>query len=196
MFMANIYKNKLSRSFKKHFFLPGRITWTKNIELAISSFIIFSKTNSDFTLVIAGQLDAKNKDYYSKLFEEKHNNIVVNVNPTDKSMSKLYQNCYAVLCPALNEDWGITPIEANSYGKPTICVNSGGFKESQINNVTGYLVEPTPESFSKAMTKLVNNRKLTLELGGNAFKNSLKYDWKIFVNKFEALLDTLITVDR
>lgn len=42
---------------------------------------------------------------------------------------------------AINEDFGYTPCEAMASGKPAICVNEGGYKETIQHNKTGILFE-------------------------------------------------------
>ena len=185
---VNIISKKPSKIFQKFFFLPGRITWTKNIEMAIEAFRIFkiNKKYEDFKLVIAGQVDKKSSVYYKKLKGKyASKDIIFKINLTDKQMHSLYKSCYATLAAAFNEDWGITPIESNSFGKPTICTNGGGFKESQINGVTGYLVDENSNDFASAMTKLASNIVLTKKMGKQAFSNSLKYIWTKFIKDFD-----------
>lgn len=188
--------NKLDNiRYDKYFLYMGRITWTKNVELAILAFQRFESRmpNSKFKLIISGQLDTKSKDYYREIQSKvKSKNIVFQINPDDKDVTRLYKNCYVFLGTASNEDWGITPIEANSFCKPTICVNNGGFKESQINNVTGILVDPNPESFSIAMAKMASNMPLVKKIGANAYKNSLKYSWSKFNKKLNKLINEYI----
>ncbi len=175
----NIYR---SNKFNKYFLLPGRIMWTKNIELAIDAFSIFSKKMCGYRLIIAGMVDAKSKIYFQTLKKLANNNknIQFVINPTDSQMNKLYDGCWAVLATSFNEDWGLTPIEANAYGKPVIAVNRGGFKETQINGKTGFLVAPEPKEFSLKMSYLASHPGRTKIMGNFARKNSRKYSWANF----------------
>lgn len=50
-----------------------------------------------------------------------------------------------------DERFGIVPLEAMAAYKPVVACNSGGLVETVKSEVTGYLCEPTPEDFSKAM---------------------------------------------
>jgi glycosyltransferase involved in cell wall biosynthesis len=181
---------KPSWIYNKYFFLPGRITWSKNLELAIKAFKIFNsndKANNKFKLIIAGNVDDRSRHYFLKLksLVGKDSNISFVFDPSDKVMRSLYSNCYIVLAPAFNEDWGLTVIEANAYGKATISVNSGGFKESQINGKTGYLLNNDSNEFALKMSQLARNKKLTVRLGKNARQHSKKYSWSGFVKKHD-----------
>jgi glycosyltransferase involved in cell wall biosynthesis len=91
------------------------------------------------------------------------------------------------LATAVHEDWGLTPIEGNAYSKAAICVNSGGYKESQIEGKTGFLRNNSAEEFSRGMSKMAKDLAYTKKLGGYSRKISKKYSWKEFrynVSKF------------
>jgi len=185
-------------NYNNYFFLPGRIMWTKNIELAIEAFKLFSKRDpkdKKFKLVIAGQVDKKSKKYFAKLIHLSKNNknITFIKNPSDKKMAHLYANCFAVLATSFNEDWGLTPIEANAYGKPVLAVNRGGFKESQINNQTGFLLRNDPEEFASKMKILVKNYNTTRSMGKRARLHSQKYSWSKFVKSLDFFVNYFST---
>jgi alpha-1,3/alpha-1,6-mannosyltransferase len=55
--------------------------------------------------------------------------------------------------------------------KPVIACNSGGPVETVKSGVTGYLCEPTPDDFSKAMAKFVENSELANRMGTEARKH-------------------------
>lgn len=180
--------------YKPYFFIPGRIMWTKNIQLGIRSFIKFKKDNPEFLnfkLVIAGQVDNKSNIYFEELrtISKERGDIKYIISPSDKKLRKLYSECWAVLQTSFNEDWGLTPLEGNAYGKPVIAVNRGGLKESQIDGKTGYLIEPTVREFSKKLAKLAGNLRLTRRIGINARENSKKYDWESFVKRIEEVFN-------
>lgn len=181
--------------FEKYFFVPGRIMWTKNLELVIDSFKIFTNypKNLGYKLIIAGQVDKKSQEYYKKLrdLSEKNANIVFDTNPTDKDMANLYKNCFAILATSFNEDWGITPLEANAFGKPVLAVNKGGFLESQIDGKTGFLIENDPNAFSSKMSYLAKNNKVVFRMGKNARINSKIYSWDNYIKILDNKLDEI-----
>lgn len=59
----------------------------------------------------------------------------------DEELNQLYRNCKAVLYLAEEEDFGITPVEAMSFGKPVIALRSGGIVESVIEGKTGWFID-------------------------------------------------------
>ena len=166
--------------------------WTKNIELAIEAFNLFCKENVDaeYKLIIGGQVDKKSEKYFNKLTSVSNKDRLIKFikNPSDQKMNNLYKNCYAAITTSFNEDWGITPIEANAYGKAVISVNSGGYKESQIDGKSGFLTSPNKSEVAKSMGILVNNTNLTRKMGRFARLNSRRFSWITFIEKFERCL--------
>jgi glycosyltransferase involved in cell wall biosynthesis len=187
---------KPSMKFDNYFLLPGRVTWSKNIELAINAFILFRNMegkNLNFELIVAGGVNKKNLGYLKKLrlMVKKDKYVKFVINPSETTLKRLYSNCYATLSTAMHEDWGLTPIEGNAYGKAAMCVKSGGYMESQINSKTGYLVKNQPKDLANAMSKLANDLKLTQRLGKYSRFESKKYSW----NKFRLDLNELLKLD-
>jgi glycosyltransferase involved in cell wall biosynthesis len=58
---------------------------------------------------------------------------------SDGELATLYAGAKAFLALATNEDFGITPVEAMSFGTPVIAYAGGGYRESVVNGKTGLL---------------------------------------------------------
>ncbi|MEM5782044.1 MAG: glycosyltransferase [Candidatus Aenigmatarchaeota archaeon] len=171
--------------FKKYFFAPGRIKRYKRFELAIDAFKLFNKRKKGFKLIIAGNLD--DMEYLSWLKSLAKSKIKFIMNPTDKQLLNLYQNCLAVIFTAKNEDWGIVPLEAMACGKPVIAVNEGGVKESIIKDKTGYLLKADPKIFADKMLELADSKNI-LTMGKNAYRRAKLFSWEIFAKNIEEVL--------
>ena len=184
----------ISEERESFFFLPGRIMWTKNIELAINAFQQFkARTGSDFSLKIAGMVDAKSKIYFEKLRDlvGDDSSIEFILDPTDTVMRDYYRRCYAVLFAAFNEDLGITPMEAGTFGKPTVAVNRGGPREIIVHEHTGLLVEPEVDAYCAAITRLVAEPDEAIRMGVENFNRSELYTWDKFVESIDSYFDSL-----
>ncbi len=184
-----------SKEFGKYFLLPGRISKLKNNLLAIEAFKEFRRLPAakGFSLVIAGGVGEKDAPYFAELKKAAGGgaDIVFRTDVSDGELFSLYRGAYAVLFTALNEDWGIVPLEAMAFGKPVIAVNEGGPRESVLDGKTGFLVHGTPGAFARAMEKLAKSRPLAKRIGANAGRHARKFDWSHFVRTIDAMVDGL-----
>lgn len=72
---------------------------------------------------------------------------------SDQEVSNTLQRCRALIFPG-EEDFGMTPLEANASGKPCIAFGSGGAVETVVNRSTGILFfESSPESLAQAIVQ-------------------------------------------
>lgn len=184
-----------SDRFEPFFFLPGRIMWTKNIELGIEAYLRFRRAaGCTYRLIVAGMVDSKGRDYFARLraLAGADNDIEFHVEPSDVQMRDYYQRCAAVLFTSFNEDLGLTPMEAMSCGKPVIAVNRGGPREVVEDGVTGFLVNATTEEFACAMQQLVSDPARLRTMGLAGAERVRRYGWDKFVNSLDDLLDSSV----
>jgi glycosyltransferase involved in cell wall biosynthesis len=72
----------------------------------------------------------------------------------DAQMRWLYANASALVAVA-EEDFGLTPVEAQGFGLPSVVLRNGGYLDSTIEGVTGVFVdEPAPAQVAKAIRDL------------------------------------------
>ncbi|MFH0864375.1 MAG: glycosyltransferase [Candidatus Gottesmanbacteria bacterium] len=104
---------------------------------------------------------------------------------SDSELSEIYKNCKALICTAIDEDFGITPVEAQAAGRPVIAFRGGGYLETVIENKTGvFYNEQTVESLIEAIEKLSPSaggldikeddcRQQAEKFGKDEFKNNM-----------------------
>ncbi len=182
--------------YQKYFLSMGRIKWWKNLELAIDAFHEFKRLYpqfDSFQLRVSGLVEAGSEEYFNKLKQMagSRGDIVFQRDPSQKDLNEAYKACYGMLLPSLNEDWGLTALEAMGFGKPVIAVRQGGPAESVLDGKTGFLVEPEPRAFAEAMARLAGDPELTRRLGEAGSEHVKQYDWKNFVARFDDYLDSL-----
>lgn len=83
----------------------------------------------------------------------------------DEKMVRLYQKAAAVLSLGRNEPFGLTPVETMACGTPVIALNQGGYAETVVDGVTGFLVEPTASAVYKAMKDVARNTETIQKMG-------------------------------
>jgi glycosyltransferase involved in cell wall biosynthesis len=72
---------------------------------------------------------------------------------TDAEVRDLYRGCRAFIFPG-EEDFGITPLEAQACGRPVIAYGKGGALETVREGETGvFFFEQTPEALAEAVRK-------------------------------------------
>lgn len=69
----------------------------------------------------------------------------------DAQLRWLYREAIALVAAA-DEDFGLTPIEAYAFGRPSVCWRRGGYLDSMAEGVSGVFFDvPTPEAIAAAM---------------------------------------------
>ncbi|KAF5478547.1 hypothetical protein F2P56_005097 [Juglans regia] len=172
-------------STKLNFLSINRFERKKNIELAISAFAmlhtpegdVFQNHNlDDASLTIAGGYDKRLKENVEYLEELKslaeregvsHRvNFITSCSTAERNA--LLSQCLCVIYTPKDEHFGIVPLEAMAAHKPVIACNSGGPVETIKDGETGYLCDPTPQQFSSAMAKLVQDPQIAKIMGKEA----------------------------
>ena len=73
---------------------------------------------------------------------------------SDAELRWLYANCSA-LVTASHEDFGLTPLEANTFGKPAVVLRAGGFLDTLVEGTTGtFINELSSEAVQRAVREL------------------------------------------
>jgi glycosyltransferase involved in cell wall biosynthesis len=69
----------------------------------------------------------------------------------DSQMRWAYAHARALVAPS-HEDYGLTPIEAGAWGKPTLALRAGGYLDTVAEDVSGLFFDtPTPEAIRAAV---------------------------------------------
>jgi glycosyltransferase involved in cell wall biosynthesis len=72
---------------------------------------------------------------------------------SDEQLRWLYKQAVALISVS-KEDFGLTPIEANSFGTPALLLRAGGFLDSTVEGVSGaFIDEATVEHVVEAVSK-------------------------------------------
>lgn len=186
-----------SHEHDRTFFVPGRIMWTKNLELAIDAFRIFREKAPEpetWRLRIAGIVDRKSEPYLARLRERASGDpaIEFRVHPSDEEMREFYRTCFATLFTAFNEDWGLVVIEAMATAKPCVAVDRGGPREIVRHGEDGLLAPPSPDAFARAMLDLATEPGLREGIVARAPAAAARFGWERFVEELDdAIEETL-----
>jgi glycosyltransferase involved in cell wall biosynthesis len=130
----------------------NRLYPEKRLELQIEAF----KQVPDENLVIVGgfALGDHASAYASELSSKLPDNVKLIGSVSEEKLLELYALCKGHITTAIDEDFGMTPLEAMASGKPVIAVKQGGYLETVVDGITGLLVEPEASSISQALREI------------------------------------------
>jgi glycosyltransferase involved in cell wall biosynthesis len=94
---------------------------------------------------------------------------------SEEELAQLYSRCELLVHLSLYEPFGLTPVEAGLFRKPSIVTNHGGPPEIVVDGETGFIVSPRDySSIAKRMRELLSNPELRREMGRKARKRILE----------------------
>ncbi len=129
----------------------NRLLPTKRIELQLEAF----RRLPNEKLIVVGSYEKgvpQFENYKRELERHKPDNVEFRHWVSDTELKRLYAQSKGLVCTALDEDFGMTPVEAMASGKPVIAINEGGYRETVIDEKTGYLLnEPTTDALTSAL---------------------------------------------
>ena len=120
----------------------SRLLPYKNVDAVVRAFTALP----DERLVVAGEGPDE-----AALRQLAPSNVTLLGRVSDANLRWLYRGCSALVA-ASHEDFGLTPLEAASFGKPSAVLRWGGFLDTVAEGETGVFFElPTPEAVGHAL---------------------------------------------
>ena len=143
----NKMKNPPSVSEKDYYLIVSRLSPYKKIDIAIAAF-----NKMGLPLVIVGEgSDRKRLENLAK------ENIKLLGFQDEEHLAAYYHGAKAVIFPG-EDDFGITIVEAMSFGKPVLAFGRGGALETVMPGKTGELFESAvPEILADGVRRMSRN---------------------------------------
>jgi glycosyltransferase involved in cell wall biosynthesis len=106
----------------------------------------------------------------------------------EPEMLHLLGNCLATIYVPLDEDFGMTPVESMSAGKPVFCSNHGGLLETVIDGETGHFV--SCESLTNDLVEQIStfSSKQALNMKSACQQRAKHFDTTLFIKKIKEFL--------
>lgn len=153
-----------------YFLVVSRLVPYKRIDLAVK---VFNKLKLPLKIVGTGS-------EMGRLRGIAGSNVEFLGNLTDKELVGYYIGCRALIFPGL-EDFGLTILEAQRFGKPVIAFRGGGAIETIVERKTGlFFNEQTIESLRKAIEQF---NSLTID-PKDCIENAQEYSFEKFKESF------------
>jgi len=161
-----------------YFLSWGRLDEAKRIELIVEAF----QKMPDKKLIVAS-----GGPRYEKILEmsEGYDNIQVLGWIEDQKLFELVGNCLAAIYIPIDEDAGMTHLEANAAGKFIIGVDEGGLSESIIDNETGFKIKANPNVADLIEAVQKTTPEFCLAKKETCIAHAQKFDRKIFEEKIK-----------
>jgi len=183
-------KGYVSKNHDDYYLWVGRLTATKRVDLLVSAC-----TRLGRRLVVAGA-------------GREYKRLKAMAGPTVEFLGRVpgdqlpdfYANCRALLFAA-DEDFGIVPVEAQSYGRPVIAYGHGGSLETvRVNDLAGrpdtgrFFAEQTVESVMDGINRFERDEYRFEPIAIR--RHSLQFDTAIFIKKIRRFADAAMNRDR
>lgn len=126
-----------------YYLIVSRLNGYKRVDLAVRAFSGFARP-----LVVIG--DGPVRRELESLADR---NVRFAGRLPDEQVAQAYARCRAMILPG-EEDFGITPLEANASGRPVIAFKSGGALDTVLDGDTGvFFAEQTVEALRSAVLR-------------------------------------------
>ena len=106
---------------------------------------------------------------------------------SDAQLRWAYHRCAALLAPSF-EDLGLTPLEAGSFGKPTLALRAGGYLDTVAEGVSGMFFDRTDAA---AIATAVGSARRTSWDADAILRHVHRFDEEAFGASMRAAVDAL-----
>lgn len=158
----------------KYFLAVGRLTPYKRFDILIS---VFNKLRWPLRIVGTGRDEKRLKKMAGPTIE-----FLSDID--DATLAAVYKEAKALLYPQV-EDFGITPLEAMSCGRPVIAYGEGGVLESVVPGETGIFFDEQKED---ALERVLKNFEKHQWDPRKIRKHAEKFDSSVFLKKIQNFL--------
>lgn len=157
----------------------GRLKKSKRVHHIIEAFSRVKIEVPEARLWIVGEGDEPYKKRLQELVKRSGLNDVTFWGFTKHEQKlDLMRDAWLVVMASVKEGWGLTVIEANALGTPSVVYDVSGLRDSTRDGYNGLVCpQNTPESLAQTVLKLLKDKALYGKLRGNALEWSKNFDW-------------------
>lgn len=161
---------------KKYYLSVGRLTYSKQIDIIIKAC---NELKLPLKIVGVGKEEEYLKSIAGPTIE-----FLGGVN--DQDLETVYAGAKALIFCALDEDFGMVPVEAMGHGVPVIALAQGGVKETVIDGKTGvWFDKPEVDSLKTAIKTFEKEKK---DWSKECFTQAKKFSKERFMKELKEFL--------
>ena len=158
-----------------YFLCMSRLVPYKRVDLAVQ---VFNELGLPLVVIGGGS-------ELEKIKAMAKDNVKVMGRQPDEVVKEYYAKCRAFIFPG-EEDFGITPVEAQACGRPVIAYGKGGALETVIDGKTGlFFEEQTVESLKEAVLRFQNMKFDKQEIR----KHAEEFSIEVFESKMKSFVE-------
>ena len=106
---------------------------------------------------------------------------------SDEALDQLYTNAKALIFCALDEDFGMVPVESMAHGVPVIALAQGGVKETVVDGETGILFEQAEKT--SLIDAIIRFQKKKSEWSSACVTQAKRFSKERFVREMKAFVE-------
>lgn len=161
------------------FLFVGTLQPRKNVQRAIEAYMSISESiKKTHPFVIVGRMGWESEELCDAFRSNKYGSSVRWLNHVSgDELFAILKSAKALVFPTLFEGFGLPVLEAFAAGLPVISSNLSSIPE--VAGDAAILVDPyNPQSIANAMTKLSEDKNLSLDLTVKGLSRARKFTWK------------------
>src|SRR2546428_602178 len=159
----------------------SRLYPEKRIELQLE---VFRRLPAERLVLVGGHAPGDMAERYVARLRPPPNVTLLGEIP-DERLVDLYARCRGFLTTAVDEDFGITPVEAMAAGKCVLATDEGGYRETVVDGKTGFLLPPDPDRFAAKIRELDDSTLRAMK--NDCESRASEFDESDFISKMRAL---------
>lgn len=163
----------------------GRVDKWKRVDLQIEAF----RNIPGKELRIVGEVYPE----YQSMVENAPSNVTFIGSVSEDELRDLYSRCEGFITTAIDEDFGLTPLEAMASGKPVVATKEGGYLETVLDGYTGRLVSPDPDAIRSAVYEIAADPEKYRE---HCIKRAELFSFAAFKKQARELLKKSFTTEK
>lgn len=170
------------RGQEDYYLSTGRLIPLKRVELIVDAFLRMPEKR----LVVTS--DGPEYERLKNKCEGKKN-IEFTGSVDEQQLKKLIGNAIATLYIPIDEDFGISPVESMSAGKPVLGVAEGGLLETVVHGETGLLARknPTCEDIIAAVNEMSAERAKSMRTA--CAERAKKFSKEVFLENMRKIIN-------